>query len=149
MALFEKIEGGDMHKITALAFAVFLPILTYTSASAGHRDGLMAHYPFDGNTRDWSGHHHDGLPQGPAPTKDRFGNKIGAYEFNGLGDHIRVPHSRLFESLQFTLSQVAGTTTGEIRLLSMHQSWGSFASPINHSAENPKPHSFSALSMPG
>ncbi len=65
--------------------------------------GLVAYYPFSGNTNDSSGSGNNGVPQnGVALTTDRFGNTNKAYNFDGLDDFIEVPNS---SSLQLTNSQ--------------------------------------------
>ena len=47
--------------------------------------GLIAFYPFNGNTLDYSGNHYDGTLSlvAPSPITDRFGNQNGAFAFNG------------------------------------------------------------------
>src|SRR5690349_4831805 len=47
-------------------------------------NGLVGYYPFSGNTLDSSGHHNDVIFNNATPTKDRFGNRKGAYLFNGI-----------------------------------------------------------------
>ena len=55
-------------------------------------DGLVAYYPFNGNTNDESGNGHNGIVNGTGATltNDRFGNANKAYSFNGTGSYIRV-----------------------------------------------------------
>jgi uncharacterized protein (TIGR02145 family) len=45
--------------------------------------GLIAYYPFEGNTDDKSGNGHHGTSLGGTLTKDRFDKSNGAYHFNG------------------------------------------------------------------
>jgi len=46
-------------------------------------DGLVAHYPFDGDANDVSGHENHGTVKGATLTVDRFGNPNSAYHFDG------------------------------------------------------------------
>jgi len=56
-------------------------------------DGLVAHYPFNGNANDASTNSNDGTVNGATLTTDRFGNSNSAYSFDGVDDFIEVPHS--------------------------------------------------------
>jgi len=54
--------------------------------------GLVAHYPFDGNTNDQSGNNNDGVAYGGAQlTYDGFCTEDNAYYFDGSDSVIRVP----------------------------------------------------------
>ncbi|VGO17081.1 hypothetical protein PDESU_05676 [Pontiella desulfatans] len=53
-------------------------------------EGLVAHYPFNGNASDESGNGHDGAVNGATLTADRFGNPNSAYLFDGTDDYIAV-----------------------------------------------------------
>ncbi len=52
--------------------------------------GLVAEYPFSGNTNDISGNNYNGTNNGATLTTDRFGNSNAAYNFNG-SSFISVP----------------------------------------------------------
>ncbi len=54
------------------------------------REGLVAHYPFEGDARDMSGYGNNGIVYGAALTNDRFDSANGAYAFDGLDDFIVV-----------------------------------------------------------
>jgi hypothetical protein len=56
------------------------------SAPAGLTEGLVAYWPFDGDTKDASGNGNDGVGYGVVPTADRNGKKNGAYHFRGHYD---------------------------------------------------------------
>ena len=56
-------------------------------------NGLVGYYPFNGNTLDSSGHHNSVIFNNATPTKDRFGNRKGAYLFNGVDNYMQVPNS--------------------------------------------------------
>jgi len=53
-------------------------------------DGLVAHYPFNGNANDESGNGNDGTVNGATLTEDRFGNADSAYDFDGQDDNIEI-----------------------------------------------------------
>ncbi|OAD21159.1 Pentaxin [Candidatus Thiomargarita nelsonii] len=52
----------------------------------------MAHYPFDGDANDVSGHEHHGEVHGATPMKGKFGN---AYSFNGKDSRIKLSASTI------------------------------------------------------
>ncbi len=66
---------------------------------ANLQQGLVAWYPFCGNANDGSGNGNDGIVNGAELSQDRFGNTLGAYQFNGLSDYIEIPNS---EELNFS-----------------------------------------------
>jgi len=53
--------------------------------------GLIAYYPFNGNTADESGHNRHAKVYGAKLTRDRFGNANSAYHFDGKDDYIQAP----------------------------------------------------------
>jgi len=65
--------------------------------------GLIAHYPFNGNANDISGHGNNGTNFGAILTYDRFGNPNSAYQFDGVSSYILVPHSPDFQ-LSYSLT---------------------------------------------
>ena len=57
-------------------------------------DGLVAYYPFNGNTNDESGNGNNGIANGATLTTDRKGIvNNAAYRFNGIDNYIRVENS--------------------------------------------------------
>lgn len=61
----------------------------------GPKKGLVAHYLFNGDTKDVSGNlNHGYITGGVFSTKDRFNNECGAMQFNGSDGYIHVPHSK-------------------------------------------------------
>ena len=50
--------------------------------------GMVAYYPFNGNTNDESGSLHQGQPRNLQIVSDRFGNEGSAYSFNGVSSRI-------------------------------------------------------------
>jgi hypothetical protein len=63
------------------------PTITYPAAD-WMTDGLLAHYPFNGDATDQSGSGNDGTVNGPVLTTDRFGFSQSAYRFDGVDDSI-------------------------------------------------------------
>ena len=67
-------------------------------------EGLLAHFPFDGNAQDYSGNHLHGQVYGAKLTKDRFGVENKAYQFDGVDDYIKVNHHQSLIQLPLSLS---------------------------------------------
>ncbi len=85
--------------------AIVLVLLMSQIVCADLSTGLIAHYTFDGNADDQSGHANDGVIYGATLTTDRFGNPDSAYSFDGVNDYIRVPdHPQLDGMSALTLS---------------------------------------------
>ncbi|MFZ4600640.1 MAG: LamG-like jellyroll fold domain-containing protein, partial [Terrimicrobiaceae bacterium] len=66
--------------------------------------GLVAYYPFDGNTRDFSGNSNDGLGTNLVPISSELAVNGSAYRFNGTSSCISVPHSVSLNLESFTFS---------------------------------------------
>jgi trimeric autotransporter adhesin len=67
--------------------------------------GLVAWYPFNGNSNDESGNGNNGTNYGAALSIDRFGNANSAYSFNGTSSYIACPSlSALDGSSAITIS---------------------------------------------
>jgi len=75
--------------------------------------GLVASYPFNGNSEDETGNGNNGSVIGNVElTSDRYGNANSAYEFPGLAfNYISVPHSSYLELNTFTISAWIFTET--------------------------------------
>lgn len=72
--------------ITVLLFAVI-------SAYGQLNNGLVAHYPFDGNGNDVSGNNINPVTNKAIPAADRFGNPNMAYQFSGDSNtYIEIAH---------------------------------------------------------
>lgn len=56
----------------------------------GPTDGLVFHYPFNGNANDESGNGNNGTVNGATLAQDRFGNGNSAYSFDGVNDYIAI-----------------------------------------------------------
>jgi hypothetical protein len=59
-----------------------------SAASVDISDGLVAHYPFNGDSNDQSGNDHHLENRGATLTSDRFGMKDSAYAFDGKASHL-------------------------------------------------------------
>jgi hypothetical protein len=59
-----------------------------SAASVDISDGLVAHYPFSGDSNDQSGNDHHLENRGATLTSDRFGMKDSAYAFDGNASHL-------------------------------------------------------------
>jgi hypothetical protein len=66
--------------------------------------GLVAYYPFNGNSNDSSGYGNNGTNNGATLTADRFDNANGAYIFNGTSNYIEVPESPNLINQHITLA---------------------------------------------
>jgi hypothetical protein len=76
-------------------------------------DGLVAYYPFNGNTNDDSGNAHNGLLLGATLTSDRLGTPNAAYTFDWFEDNILVADSEdLNPSEEMTISAWIGPGAG-------------------------------------
>ena len=71
-------------KILSIA-CVLVGVITFAQLPT---DGLVAHYPFNGNANDESTNSNDGTVNGATLTTDRFGNVNSAYSFDGVDDYI-------------------------------------------------------------
>jgi len=69
-------------------------------------EGLVAHYPFNGDAKDVSGNNNHGKITGAIPTEDRLGKSNGALFFDDDLDYVEIPHSESlnFEKEDFTIS---------------------------------------------
>ena len=68
--------------------------------------GLVAHYPFNGDAKDVSGNNNHGKITGAIPAEDRLGKSNGALFFDDDLDYVEIPHSESlsFEKEDFTVS---------------------------------------------
>ena len=74
-------------KILSIA-CVLVSIMTFAQIPT---DGLIAHYPFNGNANDESTNSNHGTVNGATLSTDRFGNVNSAYDFDGTNDYISIP----------------------------------------------------------
>jgi len=67
-------------------------VCNHCTIASSINNGLIACYPFNGNTQDQSGYNNHGTNIGASLTTDRFGNPNSAYYFDG-SSYISVPNS--------------------------------------------------------
>lgn len=74
---------------------LFFTLLTVSLSLLGQNieDGLVAHYPFNGNANDESGNGNNGIVNGASLTSDRNGESNSSYYFDGTNDYIKIEHS--------------------------------------------------------
>ncbi len=70
--------------------------------SAGLDSGLVAYYPFSGNTNDESGKGNNGINYGASLTTDRFARADNAYNFNHT--YIEIPNSASLQSVSNSMT---------------------------------------------
>lgn len=63
------------------------------SATVAPTAGLVAYWPLTRTPNDFSGNKHNGTSTSVIATTDRFGNPVGAYNFNGTSSFISVADS--------------------------------------------------------
>jgi hypothetical protein len=74
-----------------------------TSQTDPLKNGLIAYYPFNGNTNDESGNNNNGTANGGMLTTDKFGNINKAYYFDG-SHYIKVSNSISLSSVANSFS---------------------------------------------
>ena len=68
-------------------------------------NGLVAYYPFNGNTNDASGNNlHATIMGGAISTADRFGNNNNAWAFDGIDDYLRVADNGAFSTSSMSIA---------------------------------------------
>jgi hypothetical protein len=77
-----------MHRLSFL-FLSFL-LLFGVSCQDKETSGLVAAYPFNGNSKDESGNNNHAIAHGARLTSDRFGNENSAYYFDGTSAYIEA-----------------------------------------------------------
>ena len=86
-----------MKKLKTVILTTIMIVLISSLSLAGINDGLVAHYPFDGNANDASGNGNNGTVHGATLIGDRFGNANSFYSFDGWDDYINCGNSPLFD----------------------------------------------------
>ena len=71
-----------------IIFAVFFIFLFTVNVFANLNVGLVAYYPFNGNSNDETENGNNCTTYGASLTEDRFGNTNSAYFFNGSSDYM-------------------------------------------------------------
>lgn len=78
---------------------ILLLILLLGNSAIGQinlTQGLVAHYPFNGNANDISGNNINGTVVNVSLTTDKNGNANSAYYFNASNSYIELPYSNLY-----------------------------------------------------
>ena len=86
-----------MKKIFTILFLIGISISTFAQIPTA---GLVAYYPFNGNTNDGSGNNYNGTVNGASLTNDRFGNPNSAYSFDGINDNITLNSTLSLTNIQ-------------------------------------------------
>ena len=89
-----------MKKILGISIVIVICCMNLT---ADLDEGLVAHYPFNGNANDESGNGNNGTVNGATLTADRSGNEDCAYFFNGNGDYISLGDMQDFDISRWTI----------------------------------------------
>jgi len=104
--------GGSSNSPGEEIFEEEEPLIVFDRA-APTIDGLVAFYPFAGDGSDHSGKNNHGNIMGPELTRDRFGRKDHAYQFDGVDDYMVLSDRAVDDSLKdFTVSLWFKTGSG-------------------------------------
>jgi len=82
--------------ISSCTDSVTITVIDTTSIP---KNGLIAWYPFSGNTLDSSGNGNHGTNNGATLTTDRFDKANSAYVFDGISNSIAFPQTFIFNQL--------------------------------------------------
>ncbi|MBN9380250.1 MAG: gliding motility-associated C-terminal domain-containing protein [Chitinophagaceae bacterium] len=75
---------------------MFFLLFPYPGSAQDLTTGLLAYYPFNGNTNDATGNGNNGtLVNNPTLTTDKAGNPNSAYSFDGVNNYISIPGTNL------------------------------------------------------
>ena len=78
----------SLRSVVSICFLFCLSALMANAALS--TVGLVASYPFDGNSRDNSGNGNDAIAYGATLTQDRFGVNGSAFHFDGINQYMVV-----------------------------------------------------------
>lgn len=82
----------NIRSYTLKTLITLYSLLVYTAICAQiNPDGLLVHYPLNGNANDSSGNEYHGYTNATL-TEDRFGQAEHAYHFNGVNEYINFPN---------------------------------------------------------
>lgn len=92
---FTKFQNTES---TMRIFFLFLILLISTKSyeQVNLSQGLIAHFPFNGNANDISGNALNGVISNAMLTADKDGSANSAYYFNGVNSYITLPFSNLY-----------------------------------------------------
>lgn len=83
-----------------LAFVITIPFISHSQVNLN--SGLVAYFPFNGNTNDASGNSNNATNFGATLTQDQWGNPNSAYLFNGTSDYMQIANNPTLQSSSFT-----------------------------------------------
>lgn len=99
----EDLDGDNIPDLITLNY--YSTNFSVLISNINPSEGLVAYYPFTGNTLDSSGFENHGTNSGATLTTDRFGKVNSAFYFDGTTDIITVPaHISLRTNKELTLS---------------------------------------------
>jgi hypothetical protein len=87
-----------------ITLLVIAPLILGVSVYAQPVDGLIGHWPLDGNAEDASGNNLHGTLSGCTFVPDRFGIPSCALAFNGEGDYMSLPNMQPTANRSFSVS---------------------------------------------
>lgn len=87
-----------MKAILILGFALITSIFSVAQPLPPSlpTNGLIGWWPFNGNANDESGNGNNGTINGATLTTDRYGVPNRAFTFDGVDNHILIPHNSIF-----------------------------------------------------
>ena len=102
-----------------ILFFYYIIQIPQAFAQVNLANGLVAHYPFNGNANDISGNNQNGVLRNNIQlSTDRFGNLNSAYLFDGIDDYISVSDQNgLFSTPVFSLVIWFKTNTNNLQNL--------------------------------
>jgi len=71
-----------------------------------NNEGLVAYYPFDGDSYDRSGNGNDGIEVGVSPAVNRYNISNSAYSFDGDNNYIDIDSLDYFSEYSFTYTSL-------------------------------------------
>jgi hypothetical protein len=89
-------------------------VVVKTNAQVNLQYGLVAYYPFNGNSNDESGNLYNGIVHGAVLTNNRFGQENSAYSFDGIDDFIETSFVGILGSGPRTISMWLKSPSSDI-----------------------------------
>jgi len=91
-----NVKIKSMKKIALIIALIAISFINAFSQSVDLKNGLVAHYPFNGNANDESGNGNNGNVKGVTLTSDRNGKSNSAYYFNGYDNYITASFQNVY-----------------------------------------------------
>lgn len=104
-----KKSCASCQRRLALIPALLLALFSICSMQPAHgqsslTNGLVAHYPFDGNANDASSNGNHGIVSGALPDLDRYGFPNSSFKFTGTTNQIRLNLGAIYFTSDFSIS---------------------------------------------